>query len=117
MRPQGYFVIALVLFFGSLVLLMPDAPYGDDSLQLTSGSQVQAEILTRLLQDMQQLSKLSSLNPEQRAEIRSLMSQTRLLRQKLNDASSDSFQPRHRKQLQDIQLRLDAIKDALPGDL
>ncbi len=70
--------------------------------------------MTRLLQDMQELTKVSSLNPEQRAEIKSLMSQTRLLRQKLNNSSPDSFQPRHRKQLQEIKLRLDAIKNALP---
>ena len=115
MRPHGYCVMGLVLFFGSLVLLpMPGIPNEIETLQLASGSQAQAETLTQLLQDMQELAQVSSLSPEQRAEIRSLMSQTRLLRQKLDSYSPNSFQPRHRKQLQEIKLRLDAIKNALP---
>ena len=114
MRPHGYFPMALVIFFGSMVLLMPEASNGNHSLQLTSGSQVQAEILTNLLQEMQALAKMSSLNPEQRAEIKSLISQTRLLHQKLLESSPDSYQSRHRKQLQEIKLRLEAIKNALP---
>jgi hypothetical protein len=114
MRPHGYFPMALVIFFGSMVLLMPEASNGNHSLQSTSGSQVQAEILTNLLQEMQALAKMSSLNPEQRAEIKSLISQTRLLHQKLHESPPDSFQPHHLKQLQDIKLRLDAIKNALP---
>jgi uncharacterized protein (DUF885 family) len=106
--------MALIFLGGSLVLPLPEAQAVNGSLQLTSGSQVQAENLTRLLQELQELAQSSCLNPEQRAEIKSLMSQARHLRQKFHDSSPDSFQLRHRRQLQDIKLRLDAIKNTLP---
>jgi len=49
---------------------------------------------------MQELAGENSLNPEQRAEIKSLVSQTRLLRQKLKNSSSGSLPLYHQKQLQ-----------------
>ena len=60
------------------------------------------------------MARAESLDPQQRAEIKSLLSQTHLLRQKLHNSPGGSFQARHRKQLQEIKLRFDAIKNALP---
>ncbi len=114
MRPVGYFVVAFLLFGGSLFLGMPDAPSGIDSFQVVAGSQVQAETLNHLLQDMQNVARAESLDPQQRAEIKALLSQTRLLRQKLHNSPDEAFQFRHRKQLQEIKLRFEAIKNALP---
>jgi hypothetical protein len=114
MRPLWYLLMAFLLFFGILLPPTPEASRPIDSFRLTSGSQVQGEILNRLLQDMQELAGENSLKPKQRAEIKSLVSQTRLLRQKLNNSSSGSLPLYHQKQLQKIRLRFDAIKNTLP---
>ena len=114
MRPLWYLLMAFLLFFGILLPPMPEASRPIDSFLLTSGSQVQEETLNQLLQDMQDLAREKSLNPEQRAEIKSLVSQTRLLRQKLNNSSGGSLPLYHQKQLQEIRLRFDAIKNTLP---
>ena len=114
MRPLWYLLMAFLLFFGILIPPTPEASRPIDSFQLTSGSQVQEETLNQLLQDMQDLAREKSLNPEQRAEIKSLVSQTRLLRQKLNNSSGGSLPLYHQKQLQEIRLRFDAIKNTLP---
>jgi hypothetical protein len=114
MRPVEYSVMAVLLFWGSMFLPMPDAPSGIDSVQIVASSQGQAETLNQLLQDLQDVARVESLDPQQRAEIKSLLSQTRLLLQQLQDSPAGFFQPRHRKQLQEIKLRFDAIKNALP---
>jgi hypothetical protein len=114
MRPLGYAMIALLLFGGSVLLPRSDAPSENYPYQMAVGSRMQAETLNQLVQDMQDLAKTGSLDPQQRAEIKSLLSQTRLLQQKLNNSPDGAFQPHHHKQLQEIKLRFDAIKNALP---
>ena len=114
MKPLGYNVMAVLLFFGLLIPPLPEASRQIDSFLLTSGSQVQEETLNRLVLDMQDLALEKSLDPEQRAEIKSLVSQTRLLRQKLTNSPGGSLPLHHQKQLQEIKLRFDAIKNTLP---
>jgi hypothetical protein len=114
MRPVGYYLLALLF---CILLYMPavsDASRPIVSFQMTSGTQIQEEMLNRLLRDMQELTRENALKPEQRAEIKSLLSRTRLLRQKLQNSHSGSFPSHHQKQLQEIKLRLDAIKNSLP---
>jgi hypothetical protein len=114
MRPLGYSMMAFLLLGGSVMLPISDAPSGIHSYQMVAGSPIQAEALHQLAQDMQDLAKTGSLDPQQRAEIKSLLSQTRLLQQKLDNSPDGFFQPRHRKQLQEIKFRFNAIKNALP---